>query len=79
MRISFQCYHCNVAHPGVAATTNLDTYDVKTISRFIEHYSEALGTDNAGTVAPTYYFPNASYIITSACPQSTPVLKLTAY
>lgn len=61
-----QCYHCSVAHPGIAKVTNLDSYDVRTDKGFIEHYAESKGNadDVNGNVAPTYLFPNASITMT---------------
>ncbi|OCT54705.1 putative iron-sulfur domain containing protein [Cladophialophora carrionii] len=61
-----ECYHCSVAHPGIAKVTNLESYDVKTTNGFIEHYAESKGdpADAAGNVAPTFVFPNASITMT---------------
>ncbi|EXJ63125.1 hypothetical protein A1O7_03570 [Cladophialophora yegresii CBS 114405] len=61
-----ECYHCSVAHPGIAKVTNLESYDVKTTNGFIEHYAESKGepADAAGNVAPTFLFPNASITMT---------------
>ncbi|KIV79401.1 hypothetical protein PV11_06963 [Exophiala sideris] len=61
-----ECYHCSVAHPGIAKTTNLNSYDVTTTNGFIEHYAESKGTedDPAGNVAPTFVYPNASITMT---------------
>lgn len=59
-----QCYHCTTAHPGILATTKLDTYDVKGIKGFIEHYSEPLDSvEHKYGVQPTYFFPNAAILI----------------
>ncbi|KIW90078.1 uncharacterized protein Z519_09509 [Cladophialophora bantiana CBS 173.52] len=61
-----ECYHCSVAHPGIAKVTNLETYEVKTTNGFIEHYAESKGNpaDVSGNVAPTYLFPNSSITMT---------------
>jgi hypothetical protein len=55
-----------VAHPGIAKTTNLNSYDVSTNKGFIAHYAESKGNpdDVSGNVAPTFLFPNASITMT---------------
>jgi len=53
-----------VAHPGIAATTNLTTYDVETKNGSIEHYAQAKPESDSGSVAPTFLFPNASITMT---------------
>ncbi|KAJ9608042.1 hypothetical protein H2200_007030 [Cladophialophora chaetospira] len=79
-----ECYHCTTAHPGILATTKLDTYDVKGIKGFIEHYSEPLDSvEHKYGVQPTYFFPNAAILIsdgitylTRFAPKSATSLKL---
>lgn len=59
-----QCYHCTTAHPGIVATTNLETYDVVGNKGWIEHYSRPLEEiDSKYGVVPTYLFPNSSILI----------------
>ncbi|OAG39316.1 hypothetical protein AYO21_06520 [Fonsecaea monophora] len=79
-----ECYHCTTAHPGILATTKLDTYDVKGIKGWIEHYSEPLDSvEHKYGVQPTYFFPNAAILIsdgitylTRFAPKSATSLKL---
>ncbi|RAQ50964.1 Rieske 2Fe-2S family protein [Aspergillus flavus] len=61
-----ECYHCGVAHPGIAAISDLTTYDVQTHGGQIQHYvKDKPGYDSDIKVAPTFFFPNASVTMTS--------------
>lgn len=61
-----QCYHCSVAHPGIAATTDLVNYGVETEGTYIAHFARPkpeFATANNSNVAPTYVFPSSSATI----------------
>ncbi|KAM0554746.1 hypothetical protein ACHAPJ_006818 [Fusarium lateritium] len=61
-----ECYHCGVAHPGIAATSNLKTYKVETKGGQIQHFVEDKpGMESGLDVAPTFFFPNASVTMTT--------------
>ena len=57
-----ECYHCPTTHPDIPSLADLSSYAVNTKACQIIH--DAATTDeqrqNGLTVAPTYYFPNAS-------------------
>lgn len=60
----FQCYHCSVAHPGIAKVTDLATYDVETIKGQIQHHvKDKSHIEDPVDVAPTFFFPNASVTV----------------
>lgn len=60
-----KCYHCNVAHPGIAAVTDLKTYHVETVGGQVRHFAkDKPGMDSGLEVAPTFMFPNASITMT---------------
>ncbi|KAH8663442.1 iron-sulfur cluster-binding protein [Tricladium varicosporioides] len=49
-----ECYHCSVAHPGVAAISDLAAYSVNTAGGHIQHFSKAKpGKPNVPTSATT--------------------------
>lgn len=55
-----------VAHPGIAATTDLPNYAVETGSTFIAHFARPkpeYASGNNSNVAPTFLFPAASSTI----------------
>ncbi|KAL4814388.1 ring hydroxylating alpha subunit-domain-containing protein [Aspergillus spinulosporus] len=61
-----ECYHCSVAHPGIQAVSNLETYRVKVQGGQIQHYVEDKpGHDSGMRVAPTFFFPNTTVTMTS--------------
>ncbi|RSL70869.1 hypothetical protein CEP53_001755 [Fusarium sp. AF-6] len=61
-----ECYHCSVAHPGIAATSNLTTYKVEVKGGQIQHFVEdKKGKESGLEVAPTFFFPNASVTMTT--------------
>ncbi|PGH32959.1 hypothetical protein GX50_04241 [[Emmonsia] crescens] len=63
-----ECYHCSVAHPGIAATTDLPNYAVTTEQGFIAHFARPkpeYATGNNSNVAPTYVFPSSAVTINS--------------
>ncbi|KAG5305463.1 Rieske domain-containing protein [Histoplasma capsulatum G186AR] len=63
-----ECYHCPVAHPGIAATTDLKNYSVATEQGFIAHFARPkpeYAADNNSNVAPTYVFPSSAITINS--------------
>ncbi|PCD43236.1 hypothetical protein AU210_002337 [Fusarium oxysporum f. sp. radicis-cucumerinum] len=61
-----ECYHCSVAHPGIAATSDLKTYKVETKGGQIQHYvQDKPGKESGLDVAPTFFFPNASVTMTT--------------
>jgi hypothetical protein len=54
-----------VAHPGIAATSDLKTYKVETKGGQIQHYvQDKPGKESGLDVAPTFFFPNASVTMT---------------
>jgi phenylpropionate dioxygenase-like ring-hydroxylating dioxygenase large terminal subunit len=61
-----ECYHCSVAHPGIAATTDQPNYAVETEGNFIAHFARPkpeFATANNSNVAPTFVFPSSSATI----------------
>ncbi|KAK7223097.1 hypothetical protein V2G26_011100 [Clonostachys chloroleuca] len=61
-----ECYHCSVAHPGIAAVTDLKTYHVETVGGQVRHFAkDKPGMDSGLEVAPTFMFPNASITMTT--------------
>lgn len=59
-----QCYHCSVAHPGIAPGITKDSkFDVETVKSYIRHLGEENSVDDI-VASPTYMFPNASTTIT---------------
>ncbi|OQE26670.1 hypothetical protein PENSTE_c005G05749 [Penicillium steckii] len=61
-----ECYHGGVAHPGIAAISDLTTYDVKTEGGQIQHYvKDKAGYESDMKVASTFFLPNASVTMTS--------------
>lgn len=59
-----ECYHCSVAHPGVAAISDLAAYSVNTAGGHIQHFSKAKPGKPNGAVASTWLFPNTSITFT---------------
>lgn len=59
-----ECYHCSIAHPGVAAVSDLSAYSVDTVGGHIQHFSKAKPGKPIGAVASTFLFPNASITFT---------------
>ncbi|KAJ6525003.1 Rieske domain-containing protein [Mycena capillaripes] len=59
-----ECYHCRVAHPGIAATVNLPTYYVQGSDSYISHFSppkaENADKRESGSIVATYLFPYAA-------------------
>jgi hypothetical protein len=54
-----------VAHPGIEAVSNLNTYEVKVQGGYIQHFvEEKPGYDSGMQVAPTFFFPNATVSMT---------------
>ncbi|KAL4963418.1 aromatic ring-hydroxylating oxygenase subunit alpha [Aspergillus stella-maris] len=61
-----ECYHCSVAHPGIAAISDLTSYKVETVGGQIQHFvKDKPGHESDMKVAPTFLFPNASVTMTS--------------
>ncbi|KAL2828350.1 Rieske [2Fe-2S] iron-sulfur domain-containing protein [Aspergillus pseudoustus] len=61
-----ECYHCSVAHPGIAAVSNLSTYTVEVQGGYIQHFVEDKpGYDSQMKVAPTFLFPNVTVTMTT--------------
>jgi hypothetical protein len=54
-----------VAHPGIAAVSNLSTYKVEAQGGYIKHFVEDKpGYDSQMKVAPTFLFPNVTVTMT---------------
>ncbi|EXJ72496.1 uncharacterized protein A1O5_05001 [Cladophialophora psammophila CBS 110553] len=59
-----ECYHCQVAHPGIAPAITKDSkFDVETVRSYVRHLGEDNSVDDI-VASPTYMFPNASHTIT---------------
>lgn len=60
-----ECYHCKTAHPDLPTIADLSSYSVDPVAGSIRH-NAATTAEQAGaglTVAPTYFFPNASMTV----------------
>ncbi|KAH6980623.1 Rieske domain-containing protein [Ilyonectria sp. MPI-CAGE-AT-0026] len=57
-----ECYHCLTAHSGIAATLQIDTYDVRVQKGWIEHLGEPKERYEEGKfgVQPSYVFPSST-------------------
>lgn len=57
-----ECYHCPTSHPDIPALADLNSYNVTTKACYIVHDTATTAEQQARglTVAPTYFFPNAS-------------------
>lgn len=63
---TLQCYHCQVSHPGIAAVTDLDNYNVENKAGQILHWAqEKPGLNTGMNFAPTFFFPNAAVSMTT--------------
>ncbi|KAH7007301.1 Rieske [2Fe-2S] iron-sulfur domain-containing protein [Ilyonectria destructans] len=61
-----ECYHCSVAHPGIAATSDLKDYNVEVTGGQIQHFvKDKPGHESGLNAAPTFLFPNASVTMTT--------------
>jgi phenylpropionate dioxygenase-like ring-hydroxylating dioxygenase large terminal subunit len=59
-------YHCSVAHPSIAATTDLPNYAVETEGSFFAHFARLkpeIAIANDSNVAPKFVFPSSSATI----------------
>jgi phenylpropionate dioxygenase-like ring-hydroxylating dioxygenase large terminal subunit len=57
-----ECYHCKTSHPDIQGIADLTTYNVLPTESTIQHNVGTTAEQEAAglSVAPTYYFPNAS-------------------
>ena len=60
-----ECYHCKTAHPDILSIADLSSYSVNTEAGSIQHNAATTAEQAAAglTVAPTYFFPNASMTV----------------
>ncbi|KAK2786926.1 hypothetical protein FQN53_005872 [Emmonsiellopsis sp. PD_33] len=76
-----ECYHCSVAHRGIAATTDLANYAVTTQAGFIAHFARPkpeFATANNSNVAPTYLFPSSTVTVNTVYLYLTRCVPVTA-
>ncbi|OJD25592.1 hypothetical protein ACJ73_03038 [Blastomyces percursus] len=76
-----ECYHCSVAHPGIAATTDLQNYTVTTEQGFIAHFARPkpeYATGKNSNVAPTYLFPSSAVTVNTVYLYLTRCVPLSA-
>jgi len=55
-----ECYHCNIAHPGLSKTFNIQTYNVTPRCNYCRHMARRPGTSGLTDCDGlwTYIFPN---------------------
>lgn len=78
-----ECYHCKVAHPGIASTVDLKTYYVQGQHSYVAHFSppkpENAEREDNGSIVATFLFPFASITLMPAYAYTMRVVPIDAH
>ncbi|EIM87664.1 Rieske domain-containing protein [Stereum hirsutum FP-91666 SS1] len=78
-----ECYHCKVAHPGIASTVDLKTYYVQGQKGYVAHFSppkpENKEKEVDGSIVATFLFPFASITLMPAYAYTMRVVPIDAH
>ncbi|KAF9030720.1 Rieske domain-containing protein [Hymenopellis radicata] len=78
-----ECYHCKVAHPGIASTVDLKSYYVQGSDSYVAHFSppkpENAEKQEDGSIVATFLFPYASITLMPSYAYTMRVVPIDAH